>query len=353
MILAERISITTAKPFLDALAGRLVDPPPVWLMRQAGRYLPEYRATRAEAGSFLDLCYDPARAAEVTLQPIRRFGFDAAIIFSDILVVPHALGQKVWFEDGAGPRLEPLRDAAGLAALAPGSVTHRLAPVYEAIARTRAALPDGVAMIGFAGAPWTIATYMTEGGGSRDFVAAKGWAYRDPVSFDRLIGRLVEAIADHLVAQIAAGAEAVQIFDTWAGALPSDGIARWSAAPIAAIAARVKAAHPAAPVIAFPRGVGPAYRDYAAIPAIDGLSLDTAIAPAWARAELGATRALQGNLDPVRLVAGGPGLDQAIDAIRQGFAGRPFVFNLGHGILPSTPPEHVARLVERIRGPRP
>ena len=349
---AERSPITTAKPFLDALAGRIVDPPPVWLMRQAGRYLPEYRATRAAAGSFLDLCYDPARAAEVTLQPIRRFGFDAAIIFSDILVVPHALGQKVWFEEGAGPRLDPIRDAAGLRALDGGAVPGRLEPVYEAIRRTRGALPERVAMIGFAGAPWTIATYMIEGGGSRDFIAAKGWAYRDPASFDRLIALLVGAIADHLVAQITAGAEAVQIFDTWAGALPEDALARWSLAPIAAIAARVKAAHPAVPVIAFPRGVGPSYRDFAAIAAIDGLSLDTSIAPAWAAAELGAARTLQGNLDPVRLVAGGSGLDEAVERIRTAFAGRPFVFNLGHGILPSTPPEHVAHLVERVRGPR-
>ncbi|MGE3932833.1 MAG: uroporphyrinogen decarboxylase [Rhodospirillaceae bacterium] len=337
-----------AKPLLEVLRGNAVEPPPVWLMRQAGRYLPEYRAARAKAGSFLDLCYDPALAAEVTLQPVDRFGLDGAIIFSDILVVPHALGQDVRFEEGRGPVLEPIA-AADLAWLDAAGAAGRLEPVYAALRRVKPRLPEHTALIGFAGAPWTVATYMIEGGSSRDFLNAKGWAYRDPGSFAALIEILVEAIAAHLVAQAAAGAEAVQIFDTWAGALPAEMQDRWSVAPIRAIAERVKAAVPSLPVIVFPRGVGVAYARYAAIDAVDAVGFDTAVPAAWMR-EAAAGKAAQGNLDPAVLVAGGAALDGAAASLLQSMRGAPHVFNLGHGVVPPTPPENVARLVSLVRG---
>ena len=327
-----------------------MDPPPVWLMRQAGRYLPEYREVRAKAGSFLDLCYQPALAVEVTLQPIRRFGFDAAILFSDILVIPDGLGQAVSFREGDGPRLDPVRTASDLSRLDPGRVLQHLAPVYETVADIRSALPDDVALIGFAGAPWTVATYMVEGGSSRDFLEAKGWLYRDPGSFQALMDMLVEATAAHLIAQIEAGAEVVQLFDTWASALAEDQFRAFVIEPTREIVSRVKAAHAHVPIIGFPRGAGPLYRDYLVETEVTAVSLDTGVPLGWAAVHLQSTGPVQGNLDPVVLATGGAPMRRAVERIRRGLGHGPHVFNLGHGILPVTPPEHVAALVDLVRG---
>jgi uroporphyrinogen decarboxylase len=338
------------KPMLRALGGERLASPPVWLMRQAGRYLPEYREARAQAGSFLELCFTPDLAVEVTLQPIRRYGFDGAILFSDILVVPHALGQKVWFAEGRGPRLEALEGPRDLDRLSPAGLHEALAPVYETVRRLSRALPAETTLIGFAGAPWTVASYMLEGGSSKDFAAAKRWAYGAPDAMQRLIELLVEATGDYLVAQIDAGAEAVQIFDSWAGVWPEAQLRRWCLDPVKALTARVKAERPGVPVIVFPRGAGVLYQAYAEECGSDGLGLDTTVPLAWARAMLQPKACLQGNLDPLLLAAGGPALWQGVDTILRQLAGGPFVFNLGHGIVPETPPEHVARLVEQVRG---
>ncbi len=340
----------TGKALLKALRGESCDSPPLWLMRQAGRYLPEYRATRAKAGGFLELCYTPELAAEVTLQPIRRFGFDAAILFSDILVVPDALGQKVWFEAGHGPRLEPLTCRDDLAKLRLENLIENLAPVYRALEELRPLLPPETALIGFAGAPWTVASYMLEGGGSKDFATAKTWAYGARENFQALIDLLIEATAQHLIAQIDAGAEVVQIFDSWAGVWPEAELRRWSLEPLAEITAKVKAAHPQTPVILFPRGAGLLYQDFALHSGADALSLDTTVPLDWARDKLQPHVTLQGNLDPIALVAGGQILDQAVARILEALAGGPFIFNLGHGIVPQTPAAHVERLVELVRG---
>ena len=340
---------SAVKPFLRALAGEVVDPPPLWLMRQAGRYLPEYRATRQQAGGFLDLCFTPELAVEVTLQPIRRFGFDAAILFSDILVVPHALGQKVWFEEGVGPRLAPLDPTAGLAELSLEGFETALAPVFETLRGLSAALPSETALIGFAGAPWTVASYMIEGGSSKDYAAAKAWAYGAPESFQALIDLLVEATAAYLCRQVEAGAEALQIFDSWAGVWPESYLRRWCLAPAREIVARVRARHPQVPIILFPRGAGPLYEAYAAESGAQGLSLDTTLPLAWARDRLQSQMTVQGNLDPLLLVAGGEGLRRGVAEIRSALGGGPFIFNLGHGIVPQTPPEHVAQLIELVR----
>ncbi|TWS95959.1 uroporphyrinogen decarboxylase [Reyranella sp. CPCC 100927] len=334
---------------LRVLRGERVASPPIWLMRQAGRYLPEYRATRAAAGSFLDLCYAPDLATEVTLQPIRRFGFDAAIIFSDILVIPQALGRKLWFEEGEGPRLEPLTGPADIAALAPAGVEPTLQPVYQAIRQTRAALPAETALIGFCGAPFTLACYMIEGGGSRDFLKVKQWAYGHPDSFRRLIDTLVQACIDHLDLQVQAGCDAVQIFDSWAGILPEEQLFRWSVQPMQAIARGLKARHADVPVIAFPRGVGPAALMYRRLPEFAALSIDTTIGAHWAAQELQPHVAVQGNLDPAMLIAGGETMVHEVKRILGKLAGGRHVFNLGHGILPQTPPDNVARLVEIVR----
>lgn len=336
-----------SKPLLRALGGAAVDPPPVWLMRQAGRYLPEYRKTRAQAGSFLDLCYSPALAAEVTLQPIRRFAFDAAILFSDILVVPDAMGQKVWFEEGTGPRLNPIMGEGDLRALSTAHVRERLAPVYDAASRAAHALPAETALIGFAGAPWTVAAYMVEGHGSRDFAAARHWAVTEPESFARMIEMLIDATTEHLSAQVEAGAAAVQIFDSWAGSLSAADFERWSIRPTAEIVRRLKAKHPEAKVIGFPRGCGARAAEYAAATGVDAVSIDQATVPERARDELRC--AVQGNLDPVLLMAGGPPMAAEVAHLRRVFAGRPFVFNLGHGVLPATPPENVTELVRLVR----
>lgn len=338
------------KPLLAALRGEVRHPPPLWLMRQAGRYLPEYRALRARAGSFLDLCYDPALAAEASLQPLKRFDLDGVILFSDILVVAEALGVKLWFQEGEGPCLEPIREGETLPVFDEGRQRRHLAPVYEAMERVVAAAPAGATVLGFAGAPWTLATYMVGGGKSRDFMVVKGWAYRDPESFARLIETVQEAVAAHLIAQLDAGAEAVQIFDSWAGALPESEFQRWCIEPVTKIVAAVKAVHPAAPVIGYPRGAGVAYERFAAETGVDAVSIDSTVAPAWAAAKLQQRCTVQGNLDPAALVVGGAALRRAASVILDALGHRPFVFNLGEGVVPQTPPEHVAALSELVRG---
>jgi len=337
------------KALLRALSGSPLDPPPIWLMRQAGRHLPEYRALRRSGGSFLEFCFTPELAVEATLQPIRRYGFDAAILFSDILVVPHALGQKVWFEEGWGPKLEALEGAADLDRLKSEAVCTELRPVYAALEELHQRLPAETALIGFAGAPWTVATYMLEGGSSREFAVAKHWMAERPDDFARLMDLLVAATLNHLSAQVAAGAEVLQIFDSWAGALPDDAMRRWSLAPLSEIVGRLKAAHPGVPVILFPKAAGQVYLDFARDSGADALSLDPGVPLDWAREELQTRVAVQGNLDPQILVAGGARLDDEIRRILSAFGQGPFIFNLGHGILPETPPEHVTRLVQIVR----
>jgi uroporphyrinogen decarboxylase len=337
------------KPLLRALRGETLPRPPFWLMRQAGRYLPEYREIRARAGSFLDLCFSPELAAEVTLQPIRRFAMDAAILFSDILVVPYGLGQSVVFREGEGPVLAPIRSVEQLHALPSEGFAERVEPVYRTVERVAAALPEETALVGFAGSPWTVATYMVEGGGSRDFARVKGWALADPEGFAVLIDRLVEATVIYLSGQIAAGAEAVQLFDSWAGVLPEPAFRRWVIEPTQRIVAALHQRHPRVPVIGFPRGAGLMYRAYATETKVDALSLDTTVPPAIAHKTLQSLLPLQGNLDPLLVVAGGAAMEAAVGEIRRCFRDGPFIFNLGHGIVPETPVEHVARLAELLR----
>ncbi len=341
------------KVLLRVLNGDVAAPPPIWLMRQAGRYLPEYRKLRSQAESFLDFCFNPDLAVEATLQPIRRYGFDAAILFSDILVVPHALGQKVWFEEGKGPRLEAVREAADIDRLTGRDLRSVLAPVYQTVHDVRESLPPDVALIGFAGAPWTVATYMIEGASSRDFALVKGCMEAEPESFARLIDLLIGATADHLIAQADAGAEVLQIFDSWAGALNGEDLQRWSIAPLRDLVERIKAAHPGVPIILFPRGVGDMYGAVAKECGADALSLDSTVPLGWAKRELQPRIAVQGNLDPQVLVAGGSDLEAACREILGCLADGPFIFNLGHGILPETPLENVSRLVEIVRSWQP
>ena len=318
-------------------------------MRQAGRYLPEYRAVRAEAGGFLALVYDPAKAAEVTLQPIRRFGLDAAILFSDILVVPHALGQDLRFVEGEGPRLEPIASGRDLARLRPAATRPTYARVAETVSRVRSGLPKETALIGFCGAPWTVATYMIAGEGTSDQGPARMLAYRESGTVAALIEMLVETSIEYLSMQVEAGADALQIFDTWAGSLPDDELERWVIAPTARIVAAIRAKHPAVPIIGFPRGAQGSAARYLARTGIDAIGCDTAM-PLSQMRDLGAGgKAVQGNLDPLLLVAGGSAMAARVSAILAAMAGRPFIFNLGHGIVPQTPPEHVARLVELVR----
>jgi uroporphyrinogen decarboxylase len=343
----------SGKPLLAALAGERRATPPIWLMRQAGRYLPEYREIRARAASFLEFCYTPALAVEATLQPIRRFGFDAAILFSDILVLPDALGQLVTFETGGGPRLEPVTDADALARLRDEPDWRRLAPVFEALDRLKSALPADVALIGFCGAPWTVASYMIAGVGTADQAPARLLAYRRPQLFSLLIERLVDASAEYLSRQLAAGAEAVQIFDSWAGVLPPAEFERWCVAPVAAVVAKVKAISPTAPIIVFPRAAATQLAKFSEVPHIAAIGLDTAVEPGAAAAALPGRIALQGNLDPLALVAGGTALDEGVDRTLSAFRTRGHIFNLGHGIAPETPVENVERLVARVRGRRP
>ncbi|MCW2348808.1 uroporphyrinogen decarboxylase [Sphingobium sp. B12D2B] len=335
-------------PLLSVLRGAVPARPPLWLMRQAGRYLPEYRALRAEKGGFLDLCYDSESAAEVTLQPIRRFGFDGAILFSDILVVPHALGQDLWFEAGEGPRLAPPLVEGELTSLVPAP--QRLAPVIDTVRRVRAALAPQTTFLGFAGSPWTVATYMVAGQGSKDHAAARRMAYQQPAKFGAIIDAIIETTVDYLSAQIAAGVDAVQLFDSWAGSLSPAQFRQWVIAPNARIVKALKLRHPDTPIIGFPKGAGAKLVAYAQETGVDALGLDETLDPAWAARELPAHLPLQGNLDPLALIAGGETLDRAVDAILEALCGRPHIFNLGHGILPDTPIAHVEQLVARVRG---
>jgi uroporphyrinogen decarboxylase len=338
------------KPIVDVLNGGLLKPPPVWLMRQAGRYLPEYRALREKAGGFLDLVFNPEFAAEVTLQPVRRFSFDAAILFSDILVVPHALGQRVTFAPGEGPLLDPIKDRIDFERLT-SEVDHQiLAPVYETIRRVKVALPPTVALLGFCGAPWTVATYMIAGHGTPDQAPARLFAYRDAAAFDVLMDVLVEASASYLVRQFQAGADAVQIFDTWAGVLSPEQFARWCIAPTRRIITMVRLQVPGARIIGFPRGAGSQLPRYVAETGVDAVGLDWMIDRDFARERVQDIVPVQGNLDPLVLLAGGVALDRAVDAVVDAFAGRPFIFNLGHGILPETPIAHVEQMLKRVRG---
>jgi uroporphyrinogen decarboxylase len=339
--------------FLETLAGRRFATPPIWLMRQAGRYLPEYRAVRATTKTFLDFCYTPDKAVEVTLQPVRRFDLDAAIVFSDILVVPDALGQRVWYEDGEGPKLEALGDPAQFGQLSRARLHQHLSPVYAAIRQVRAELPASKALLGFAGAPFTLACYMIEGGSSRDFLKVKQWAYGHPDSFGVLIDLLVEAVIDHLVNQVEAGADALQLFDSWAGILPEEQLFGWSLGPMVRIAHGVRTRHPKVPIIAFPRLVGPAALMYRRPDAFSVLSIDTGIGAHWAARELQPHICVQGNLDPIMLLTGGVALEREARRILDKLGHGPFVFNLGHGVMQQTPPEHVAQLVEIVRNWKP
>ena len=336
-----------AKPLLDLIRKTEIPAiPPVWLMRQAGRYLPEYRRVRAEAGGFLDLCYSPELAEEVTLQPIRRYGFDASIVFADILLVPHALGQKLWFETGEGPRLEPISCVSDLSLK--GARAH-LAPVSETLSRLTKSLPASTTLIGFAGAPWTVATYMVAGRGTPDQAPARELARTEPEKFQEIIDMLVDATVDYLAEQISAGADVVQLFESWAASLQGEAFDRWCVKPVQAIISGLRAKGLDTPVIGFPRGAQSPLENYVRQTQCDVLALDTNANRRDVSAACGPEVVLQGNLDPQILVAGGGELDAAIDAILEDFANRRFIFNLGHGILPETPPEHVAQLMARVR----
>ena len=338
------------KPFLKVMDGEACFPPPVWLMRQAGRYLPEYRALRAKSRSFLDFCYTPALAAEATLQPVRRFGFDAAILFSDILVIPDALGQKVAFEPDEGPKLDPILTAEDFAKLNTRIDYRRLSPVFETIERVKTVLPAETALIGFCGAPWTVACYMIAGKSTPDQAPARLFAYRHRDLFQSLIDRLVQASIDYLAAQIEAGAEAVQIFDTWAGVLPFAEFERWCLMPAEAIVAGLRLRHKNARVIGFPKGAGHHMIDFAARTGINALGLDSSADPRWAAKTFDRGLVLQGNLDPLALAAGGPALESGVRDIISGFRGRPHIFNLGHGVLPHTPIQHIEFMLDLLRG---
>lgn len=340
--------MTRSKNLLATLRGVKQERPALWLMRQAGRYLPEYRALRETKGGFLELCYDPEAAAEVTLQPIRRFGFDGAILFSDILVIPHALGQNLWFEAGEGPRLAPPLVDTALATLE--AAPQRLDPVYATVARVAASLPSETTFLGFAGSPWTVATYMIAGAGSKDQAAARRMAFGDHVAFQAIIDAIVELTITYLSGQIENGVEAVQLFDSWAGSLSPAQFEQWVIAPNAAIVSRLKAMHPDTPVIGFPKGAGGKLAAYARETAVDAIGLDETVDPVWADSILPAHLPVQGNLDPLALVAGGEALDAAIDRILAAFPARPHIFNLGHGIVPDTPIAHVEHLIRRVRG---
>lgn len=336
------------KLFLQTLDGQVAKIPPVWLMRQAGRYLPEYRAIRSQTAGFLEFCYNPALAAEATLQPIRRFGFDAAILFSDILVVPDAFGQKVAFEVGEGPRLDPLASPDAIERLGDFSLAH-LAAVFETIDRVKGALPSETAFIGFCGAPWTVASYMIAGKGTPDQAPARLFAYRHRSAFQLLIDKLVDASISYLSRQLEVGVEAVQIFDSWAGVMPTAEFERWCLEPVARIISGVRAQIPDARIIAFPRGASTHIPNFSARTGANAIGLDTAVDARWAADSVPSNVVLQGHLDPLALVAGGAAQASAVSEMLAAYRGRPHIFNLGHGILPQTPIEHVENLVRQIR----
>ncbi|HMD63196.1 MAG TPA: uroporphyrinogen decarboxylase [Stellaceae bacterium] len=341
----------STKPLLQALAGETLSLPPWWLMRQAGRYLPEYRQVRARAQNFVELCLTPVLAAELTLQPIRRYGMDGAILFSDITMLPYALGQRLTFQEGEGPVLERIEDPAGVARLDLGRIASSLEPVFETVRRVSGALDPRTALIGFAGAPWTVATYMVEGGGSRDFRRVKSWAYRDSQGFAALMDLLVEGTIEYLAGQIEAGAELVQLFDSWAGILPEPACERWVIEPTKRIVAALKSRFANFPVIGFPRGAGVLHERYLRETGVDGIGIDTAVPPGYAHQNLQPHGTVQGNLDPVMLIAGGMALEEAVRRLRRVLGGGPYIFNLGHGVLPETPPENVQALARLLTEP--
>ena len=338
------------KPLLRALEGEALTPPPWWLMRQAGRYLPEYRSIRARARDFIEMCLTPALAAELTLQPVRRYRMDGAILFSDILLLPYAFGQALAFREGEGPILERIENHTGIDRLKPGQFMSHLEPVFDAVRRVAEALDTRTTLIGFAGSPWTVATYMVEGGTSKEFRQVKGWAYRDANGFGTLIDLLVEGTVDFLAAQMAAGAEVVQLFDSWAGILPEPAFERWVIEPTRRIVAALKRRFPDHPIIGFPRGAGLLYERYITETGVDGVGLDAMVPAGYARSRLQQLATVQGNLDPVLLIAGGAALESAVKELCRTLGGGPFVFNLGHGVLPETPPENVAALARLIAG---
>jgi uroporphyrinogen decarboxylase len=333
---------------LDTLRGNNIRPRPAWLMRQAGRYLPEYRALRAQKGGFLALVYDSEAAAEITIQPIRRYGMDGAILFSDILIVPYAMGQDLEFLVGEGPHLSPRLVDTALSSLS--AVPERLSPIYETVKLVRAALPADKTMLGFAGSPWTVATYMVAGEGSRDQHDTRSLAYRDPAAFQAIIDAITGVTIEYLAGQIMAGAEAVQLFDSWAGSLAPSEFERWVIAPNAAIVSAIRSRFPDVPVIGFPKGAGEKLPAYARETGVDALGLDETIDPLWAHANLPAGLPVQGNLDPLLLIAGGEELERQTLRVLEAFADRPHVFNLGHGIGQTTPLEHVGQLLSLVRG---
>ncbi len=335
------------KPLLDVLRGGKATRKPVWLMRQAGRYLPEYRELRAHKGGFLALVYDSDAAAEITLQPIRRFGFDGAILFSDILIVPHALGQDLRFEAGEGPRLSPPLVDTALGALQ--RVPERLEPIYRTVEKVKAALPLETTFLGFAGSPWTVATYMIAGQGSKEQAEARRYAYRDSQGFAHIIDAVAGITVDYLSGQIEAGVEAVQLFDSWSGSLAPAQFEQWVITPTATIVEALKKRHPEVPVIGFPKGAGGKLPAYARETGVDAVGIDETVDPKWAARELPPELPVQGNLDPLALIAGGEALENAVERILSAFRDRPHVFNLGHGILPDTPIAHVERLLELVR----
>ena len=339
--------MTQKRVVMDVLRGETVFPPPIWLMRQAGRYLPEYRETRARAGSFLDLCFNPELAIEVTLQPIRRFGFDASIVFSDILVVPYALGRDLRFEEGRGPLMTPM-SAADVERLDGDRFHDVLAPVYETVGRLRRELPAETTLLGFCGAPWTVATYMIAGHGTPDQAPARLFSYQHPGVFSRLLSLIADYSAEYLIRQIAAGADAVQIFDSWAGVLDEASFETHCVKPVARIVGKVREVYPDVPIIAFPRGAGALYANYRQATGVTALGLDWTI-PLSQAARLQEAGAVQGNLDPLRLVAGGKALTEGIDAILRVLGDGPLVFNLGHGITPDAPVKHVEEMIARVR----
>ncbi len=339
----------TDQPLLKALAGQAVEPVPCWFMRQAGRFLPEYRKIRQEAGSFLDLCYNPELASEVTLQPLRRFDMDAAIVFADILLIPQALGMKVWFEQGEGPRLAPPVEQAGMTALSEPANMSLLQPVYETVKKTRQALTPEKSLIGFAGAPWTVATYMLRGQGSKDPASLRGLYYQNPELVETLLEKISTATINYLSQQIDHGADAIQLFDSWAGGLPETLLHRLCLEPSQKIAVALKKKHPKTPIIIFPRGAGPSLTDYAEIPEFDAIGIDTSTPWNWIKKHISPKKTVQGGLDPLLVVKGGEEMVSAARKLKQVFAGSPYIFNLGHGFVPHTPPENVALLMQAIR----
>lgn len=347
-----KLSMTeTNKPLLAVLRGERHDPPPMWMMRQAGRYLPEYRQLREEKGSFLNLVYDSDAAAEVTLQPLERFpGLDGAILFSDILIIPFAIGQNLTFVTGEGPRLTPPLMSSALDQLE--AFPTRLEPIYQTVRKVKEQLSPEKTLIGFAGAPWTVATYMVAGQGSREQTETRRFAYRDPAAFGEIIERISDMTVDYLSGQIEAGAEAVQLFDSWAGSLAPEEFRRWVIAPTERLASRLRERHPDSPIIGFPKGAGGKLAAYAREAGVDAVGLDETVDPVWADAQLPKSLPVQGNLDPLAVHAGGEALVSAVQRILDAFAGRPHIFNLGHGILQDTPIAHVEQLIDLVKGAR-